>query len=136
MNDPDDREYSEILQTERRKLERFVAPAMPCRRQPSISKANAKPKIGNEKEFVKWSLMNTRDKGQNLCSLKTMRITLQVMGFTSLTHNKLVHKFIPMRRAMKISGAFFLSDCAPQFAPVDWSDLSQVQKDKQHCKTW
>ena len=30
--DPDDREYSEILQKERRKLERFVATAMPCKR--------------------------------------------------------------------------------------------------------
>ena len=34
-----------------RKLERPMAPAMPCKRKPSIAKANAKAKIGNEKEF-------------------------------------------------------------------------------------
>ena len=44
-------EYSEILKNARRKLERPVAPAMPCKRHPSIVKTRAKPKIGNEKEF-------------------------------------------------------------------------------------
>ena len=33
--------------------------------------------------IVLWNLMNLRDNEQNLCSLKTMRITLQVKGFTS-----------------------------------------------------
>ena len=53
--DPGDKEYSEILKSARRKLERPVAPAMPCTRMdkqhPSIAKANAEPKIGNDKEF-------------------------------------------------------------------------------------
>ena len=47
---PDDIEYPETLKNARRKLERTVAPAMPCKRQTSIVKANAKPKIGNEKK--------------------------------------------------------------------------------------
>ena len=38
LTDPDDREYSEILKNARRKLERPMAPAMPCERQPSIVK--------------------------------------------------------------------------------------------------
>ena len=53
--DPDDKEFSEILKNARRKLERPMAPAMQCKRtdkqHPSIVKANAKPKIGNEKTF-------------------------------------------------------------------------------------
>ena len=32
-----------------------MAPAMPCERQPSIAKANAKAKIGKEKEFKTMS---------------------------------------------------------------------------------
>ena len=36
--DPDDEEHTEILKNARRKLERPVAPAMPCERQTSIAK--------------------------------------------------------------------------------------------------
>ena len=43
--DPDDREYSEILKNARRKLERPVAPSMPCERHPDTAKVMAKPKI-------------------------------------------------------------------------------------------
>ena len=47
--DPDDEEYT------KRKLERPVAPAMPCKRMdtqhPSIVKATAKSRIGNVKEI-------------------------------------------------------------------------------------
>ena len=50
FRDPDDEEYKEIFKNARRKMERPMTPAMPCKRQTSIAKANAKPKIGNEKE--------------------------------------------------------------------------------------
>ena len=51
--DPDDKEYKEIHKKKkknaRRKLERAMAPAMPCKIQPSITKVVAKPEIGSEK---------------------------------------------------------------------------------------
>ena len=45
--DPDDEEYEEILKNARRKLERPVASTMPCKRQSSITKVVAKPKIAS-----------------------------------------------------------------------------------------
>ena len=47
--DPDDTEYKEILKNARRKLERPMVPAMPCKRQSNITKVVAKPEIGSEK---------------------------------------------------------------------------------------
>ena len=51
---PDDREYSEILKYAKRKLERPVAPAIPCKRMDNqhtfLTKVKAEPKNGKEKE--------------------------------------------------------------------------------------
>ena len=47
--DPDDEECTEILKNAKRKLERLVAPTMPCKRQTSITKVLAKPEIASEK---------------------------------------------------------------------------------------
>ena len=47
--DPDDKEYSKKFKNARRKLERPLATAMPCRRQPSIAKVVAKPNSASEK---------------------------------------------------------------------------------------
>ena len=49
--DPDDREYSEILKNARRKLERPMAPAMPCKRMVHPSVTKVMQSSGNEKEF-------------------------------------------------------------------------------------
>ena len=48
--DPYDKEYEETLKNAKRKLERPMALAMPCKRMvhPSITKVMAKPKIGDE----------------------------------------------------------------------------------------
>ena len=48
---PDDEEHKEILKNSRRKLERSVAPTMPCKRQSSIKKVVAKSKIASGKSF-------------------------------------------------------------------------------------
>ena len=47
--DPDDEESKEILTNVKRKLERPLAPAMPCKRQPSTTKVAAKPEIASVK---------------------------------------------------------------------------------------
>ena len=48
--DPDDEEYKDILKNARRKLERPMAPAMPCKRLPnSTTKVAARPEIAPEK---------------------------------------------------------------------------------------
>ena len=48
--DPDDQDYNETLGNARRKLERPMAAAMPCKRPPNgITKVTAKPEIESEK---------------------------------------------------------------------------------------
>ena len=85
--DPDDRENSEILKNARRKVERPVALAMPCKRMDNqhncLTKVKAEPKDGKEKSLKKcmvvwWNPTNPRDSEQNLCSQKKfMKTALQ-----------------------------------------------------------
>ena len=49
--------------------------------------------------------MNLRDNAQSLRGPNSMKITFQVKGFTSMSHDNLVQKFIPMPQAMKIPDA-------------------------------
>ena len=112
--DPDDKEsISKFFKTQERKLERPMAPAMPWKRDQqhsSIVKANAEPKIGNEREFktvygcIVESHETTRQRAESLQS-KTPEDHIASEGFTSMTHQNLVHKFIPMPQAMKIPDA-------------------------------
>ena len=65
--DPDERKYSEILNNARRKLEKSMAPAMPCKRMvhPSITKVMQSN--DNEMEF----------KTMCDCTVSIMKIALQ-----------------------------------------------------------
>ena len=73
---PDDRTFRNSQKNARRKLERLMAPAMPCKKMDNyhncLSKVKAEPKNGKEKEFKnnvvlkKWNLLNPRDNAQNL----------------------------------------------------------------------
>ena len=80
--DPDDEDYKEILKSARRKLERPVAPATPCKRQPSITKVVAKPEFGSEKNSktvygcLVESHESTRQRAESSQS-KIVKITLQ-----------------------------------------------------------
>ena len=94
----------------RRKMERPMAPAMPCKRQTSIAKANAKPKIGDEKESRTMygckveSHASTRQRAEFLQS-KIHEDRIAGKGFISMTHCNLVHKFILMPQSMNIPNA-------------------------------
>ena len=111
--DPDDKENSEIVKNTRRKLERPMAPAMPCKRdrqQSSVVKTNEEQKIGHEKEFKTMcgcmveSYESTRNRAESLQS-KTHEDCIAGKGFTSLIHKHLVHRFIPMPQAMNFPDA-------------------------------
>ena len=72
--DPDDEEYKEILKNPgEENWKRLVAPTVPCKRSPAV----AKLEIASEEIADK--------------------------GFNSLTRNNLVHKFISMLQAIKIT---------------------------------
>ena len=70
--DPDDKEYSETLKITRRKLERPMVPAMPCKRnQSSTTKVAAVPRIGSEK----------KSKTRYGCTVESHESTRQLAGF-------------------------------------------------------
>ena len=94
----------------RRKLERFMAPAMPCKRQPSITKVVAKPEFRSEKSSKTvygckvQSPESTRQRAESSQS-KNHEDHIARKRFTSMSHYHLVHKFIPMPQEMKIPDA-------------------------------
>ena len=97
------------------KLERPMAPAMPCKEngeatlkcQATLSKES---KIGSDKEFrtmyacMVESHQSTRQRAESLQS-KSHEYRIAGEGFTSMNRHNLVHKFIPMPQAMKIPDA-------------------------------
>ena len=101
-----------------------MAPTMPCKRQPSIVKTSAKPKIGNENEFktmcdcIVESQESTRQRAESLQS-KNHEDHIAGKGENSLQHYNLVHKFIPMPQAMKIPDAKAVVDKA-------WKELETI----------
>ena len=108
--DPDDQDYNKILRHARRKLERPMDPAMPCKRQPSITKVVAKPEIASEKNSkivyvcIIESHSSPRHHAESSKS-KNHEDHTAGKGFTSMSHYNLVHKFIPMPQAMKNTDA-------------------------------
>ena len=88
-----------LLKNARRKLEGPMAPAMPCKRQPSLVKTSAKPKVGNEDGFktmkscMAESHESTRQRAESVQS-KNHEDHIAGKGCTSMSHN-LAHKFIP-----------------------------------------
>ena len=102
--DPEDTEFKETIKNARKKVETSVAPAMPCK----IMKENCGSGASNK---IKTKLA---------CNLEADESTRMRMGNSiphhyedhiagkgenSLQHYNLVHKFIPMRQAMKIPAA-------------------------------
>ena len=110
--DPDDQDYKETFENARRKLERPMAAAMPCKRkaQTSTTKELRSRKL-HPKRFPKrfvvvlWNLKNPQGNEWNLLYSKKHEDHIAGKGSTSMTHYYLVHKFIPMLQAMKISDA-------------------------------
>ena len=119
--DPEDEEYKETIKNARKKLETSVAPAMPC-------KVSMKGKHGA-----------TRGKSNDIksklaCILEANESTRMRMGNSepsyhedhiagkgenSLQHYNLVHKFIPMPKAMKTPAAIAAVD-------KEWEKLEKI----------
>ena len=114
------------------KLERPMAPTMPCKRQSSITKVVAKPEIASEKNAMPCKAPNDITKvsarSENASETpRTMNGTVEFhesttqrvessqlknhedhiasKGFFSMSHYNLVHKIIPLPQARKISDA-------------------------------
>ena len=103
-----DEEYKETLQKARRKLERPVAVAMPCKRtvQTSITKAEIASQgvpgtgYGSKVESPESTWQRVEP---SLPEHHEDHIAGK--GYTSMTHYNLVHEFIPVPLAKKIRDA-------------------------------
>ena len=110
--DPDDREYSEILKNAVANWQDLWLPRCHseggAKQHPNIT--DVMQNNGNEKEFKTTcdcaveSFESTRHRAESLQSRNHEDHTAG-KGFTSMTHYNLVHMFIPMPQAMKISDA-------------------------------
>ena len=105
--DPEDKEFKETIGNARKKLGTSVAPAMPCK----IMKSNKKNcgSGGSNKISTRLARFLEADEFQRLRMGKSLPNHHQDhfagKGDNSLQHYNLVHKFIPMPRAMKIPEA-------------------------------
>ena len=94
--DPDDEEYKDILRNARRKLERHMAPAMPCKRPPnSITNVTARPKIASEKnsKTVNGCVVESHDstwQRVESCQPKKHEDHIAGKGRTSMSHFNLL----------------------------------------------
>ena len=110
--DPDDRDVSDILKNARRKLERPMAPVMPCKRMdkqhPSITQAVQSNDIDKELKTMYGCIVESHESAKQRAESQQSKFhddRTAGKGFTSMTHYNLVHKFIPIPQAMKIPDA-------------------------------
>ena len=109
--DPNDQEYQETMKNARRKLETPMAPPMPCKRRNKESFSQrerqlvASPK-GPRTRYgcIVESDASTRQRAE-LSEPKHHEHHIAGRGYTSMNHYNLVHKFIPMPKAIKIPDA-------------------------------
>ena len=123
---PDDKEFRETIQKSmRKKLELLVEAAMPCK----VKNHKYTDICGKDSDTRKSKLAciveaheSTR-KGSDRALPKDHEGRIADKGFRSLSHFELVHKFIPMPRAMIIPGAKAAVDTA-------WEKLEKCRHGK------
>ena len=107
--DPCDQDYEEHLKNPVRKLERSMAPAMPCKSMvhTSTTKVVAMQEIASQKNPQTIYGCTAEAHEFTRQRVKTSVPTkhedrIAGKGFTSMTHYNFVHKFILMPQALKI----------------------------------
>ena len=105
--DPEEKEFEEAIKNARKKLEKQVAPAMPCKTSKNSQHGVTRRKSNEIKSKLACILEvseSTRLRvGESLPIHHEDHIAGK--GDTSLQHYNLVHKFIPLPQAMKIPEA-------------------------------
>ena len=105
--DPEDKEFKETIKNARKKLETPMAPAMPCKTNKNSQHGVTRGKSNEIKTKLACILEaseSTRLRmGESLRNHHEDHIAGK--GDNSLEHCNLVHKFIPMPHALKISAA-------------------------------
>ena len=104
--DPDDEEFKDIMKDARRKLEVPMPTAMPCKLQrDKYRDVVAQLKNTRQNTLALLKPMNLRGNAWKDLLTRIMKTTSQEKESTHLNHYNLVHKFIPVPKAMKIPDA-------------------------------
>ena len=115
--DPEDKEFKETIKNARKKLETSVAPAMPCKIMKNCG-SGASNKIKTRLACILEAGEFTRMRmGNSIPHYHQDHIAGK--GENSLQHYNLVHKFIPLPQAMKISAAKAAVD-------KEWEKLEKI----------
>ena len=115
--DPEDKEYKETIKKTREKLEKSVAPAMPCKIMKNCGNG-ASNKIKTKLACILEADESTRmPMGNSISHYHQDHIAGK--GENSLQHYNLVHKFIPMPQAVKIPAAKAAVD-------KEWEKLEKI----------
>ena len=102
--DPEDKEFKETIKNARKKLETSMAPAMPCKIMKKNCGSGASNKIKSKQARILEASESTRlHMGELLPTHHEDHIAGK--GDNSLQHYNLVHKFIPMLKAIKNSSS-------------------------------
>ena len=114
--DPEDTEFKETIKSARKKLEKSVAPAMPCKIMKNCGSG------GSDKNKTKTCILEANEStrmrmGNSIPSNHEDHIAGK--GENSLQQYNLVHKFIPMPQAMKIPAAKAAVD-------KEWEKLEKI----------
>ena len=118
--DPEDMEFKEIIMIARRKLEKPMAPAMPCK---TCKNKHGETRCKTDDFKCKFACVLEASESTRIrmeeSLLKYHEDHIARKGDTSLQHYKLVHKFIPMPQAMKIPAAKAAAD-------KEWGKLEKI----------
>ena len=105
--DPEDKEFKETIKNARKKLETPMAPAVPCKTSKKSTHGETRGKTNEFKSkfacILEVSESARKRTEESLPNRHEDHIAGK--GDISLQHYNLVHKFISMRQAMKISAA-------------------------------
>ena len=110
--DPEDKEFEETIKNARKKLETPMAPAVPCKTSKTCEHGVTHGKTNEIKS--KLACILEADESTKLRMEDSLpnhhEDHIAGKGDNSLQHHNLVHKFIPMPQAMKISAAKAAAD--------------------------
>ena len=111
--DPGDKEYEETVGDARKKWEAHMEAAMPCKKknpshffcQQTVAGLGAPNKIPKTKYASEWNLKNPQERKWNQLFKEVTKTTSQRKGENCKNRYNLVHKFIPLQKAMTILDA-------------------------------
>ena len=128
--DPEDKEFKETIKNAKRKLETPIAPAMPCKTCKKNKHAETRGKTNDFKS--KYACILEASESTRMRLPKYHEDHIAGKGDNSLQHLNLVHKFIPMRQAMKIPAAKAAVDKEwEKLEKISASDLTRVRNKSQ-----